>query len=384
MERTPIRYGYVVMNKWVRKDLREYIPYNATAKPAKIILDANESPWNLPEEVRQDMLDWFTYEEDLNRYPDTDCIELREAIATMWNCDLTKENIVCGVGSDQLIDYITKAILSPGDAVVTTTPSFSMYGLTAKLNHGHVAAFPLEAGTEFRLDHDADAFIAFAKENNAKLAFLCTPNNPTGQTIQKPTLMKIVKALDCPVVVDEAYGEFTHHGMQSIPNKIENVIYDRPTMIPWVNEYPNVIVLRTFSKAYGLAGARIGYSVSHVELAKALNIVRAPYNVPTVSQKLALSVLRHRVVYERRLSYIRSMEQELAAIDGIRVYESEANFVYFETEMNVSDALEAAGIRVRVFQRGEKEKIRLSYGTEEQKQAVLAVIHACAGKRGEQ
>jgi len=377
----PIRYGCEHMNKWVREDLKGYEPYNATVKPAAITLDANESPWNLPDEVRQDMLDWFMHEENLNRYPDTDCVELREAIAAFWGGDLTKENIVCGVGSDQLIDYITKAILSPGDVVVTTTPSFSMYGLTAKLNHGRVAAFPLDAAKDFRLDLDADAFIQFAKENNAKLVFLCTPNNPTGQTIQQQTLMKIAEALDCPIVVDEAYGEFTHYGMQPIPHETENVLYDRPTMIPCVNTHPNVIVLRTFSKAYGLAGARIGYSVSHVELAEAINIVRAPYNVPTVSQKLALSALRHKDVYELRICRLRSMEQELAALDGIKVYESEANFVYFETEMNVTNELEAAGIRVRVFQRGEKEIIRLSFGTKEQNEAVLAVIRACAGKR---
>ena len=375
------------MNKWVREDLRGYEPYNATAKPAKIVLDANESPWNLPGEVRQDMLDWFANEENLNRYPETDCVELREAIAAIWGWDLSKENIVCGVGSDQLIDYITKAILSPGDTVVTTTPSFSMYGLTARLNHGRVAAFPLDAGKGFRLELDTDAFIQFAKENNAKLVFLCTPNNPTGQTIQQQTLAKIAGALDCPIVVDEAYGEFVFDGMQPIPGNDEEVMFDKPSMIPWVNELENVIVLRTFSKAYGLAGARIGYSISHPDLAEAINIVRAPYNVPTLSQRLAISVLRHLDVYKQRIHEMTggfggySMQTALSELDGIHVYESEANFVYFETEMNVSNALEAAGIRTRVFQRGEAEKIRLSFGTKEQNETALAVIRACAGKR---
>jgi len=372
------------MNKWIREDLKDYAPYNATAKPTPIVLDANESPWNLPAAVRQDMVDWFMNEENLNRYPDTDCIELREALTAFWGKGLTKENIVCGVGSDQLIDYITKAVLMPGDTAVVTTPSFSMYGLSARLNHGNVVAFPLAAENDFHLDEEA--FVEFAKANNAKLVFLCTPNNPTGTVMADGVVRRIAEALDCVVVVDEAYNEFQTPEMCEIPEQNDHVIWESLTLIPWVHTLENVIVLRTFSKAYGLAGARIGYSVSHPALAEAINIVRAPYNVPTISQRLALSVLSHMEEYRPRIAELttaaRRLWSLLVGIPHIKLYSSEANFVYFETEVNVSAALEAAGIRARVFQRGEREKIRLSSGTEEQNDLAFRVIYECVRKRG--
>ena len=351
------------MNKWVREDLKAYKPYNATAKPFPVVLDANESPWGLTESVRNDMLNWLTNEENLNRYPDTDCVELREALAKFWGEGFSCENFVCGVGSDQLIEYITKALLMPSDVMVTMTPSFSMYKLTATLNHGQVAEFPLNA--DYTLD--AKAFISFAKEKEAKMVILCTPNNPTGNSIAEADLLRIVEAMDCPVVIDEAYAEFGGR-----------------TMIPYVKEFENLLVLRTFSKAYGLAGARIGYTISQAELADALHIVRAPYNVPTISQKLAISVLQHADEYQERIAALQNgtstMAEQLCELDGIKVYPSDTNFLYMETEMNVSDNLERHGVRARVFRRGEKETIRLSCGTQaENDTAVQAIRESVMG-----
>ena len=355
------------MNKWVRADLQGYEPYNATVQPCPVVLDANESPWGLPEAVRREMADWFLNGEDLNRYPDTDSVALREAIAAFWGNGLAKENIVCGVGSDQLIDYVTKSMLAPGDVVVTAAPTFSMYGLTTRLNHGRIENYPLCRDNDFALD--ADGFIAFAKEKKVRLAIVCTPNNPTGTPVCVDTLRKITEALDCPVMVDEAYGEFA----------------ESETMIPFVGQYENLLVLRTFSKAYGLAGARIGYSVSQPALADAIHIVRAPYNVPTVAQVLAQAVLRNIEAFKPRIAALtearKALFLQLRELEGIKAYSSAANFVYFETEMNVSDALAEAGIRVRVFQKGEKEKIRLSCGTAEQNDAAITVLRTCAGKR---
>ena len=350
------------MNKWIREDLKGYEPYTMETKPFNIILDANESPWGLPEVVRQNMMAWFAERENLNRYPDSDSIELREELAKFWGVSL--ENVVCGVGSDQLIEYITKALLMPGDAVVTLTPSFSMYKLTTKLNHGRVEEFPLNA--DYTLD--ADGLISFAKAKNAKLVFICTPNNPTGTSVCEADLLKILDALDCPVVVDEAYMEFWEN-----------------TLIPQMPAHENLIVLRTFSKAYGLAGARIGYAVAQKELADALHIVRAPYNVPTISQRLAIEVLRNIDEYTKRIellkAYRNDMFDKLSALDGINVFSSDANFLYIETEMNISNNLEKHSIRARVFQKGDKERIRLSCGTEAENAKAIAAICECATGR---
>jgi len=343
------------MNKWVREDLKSYEPYNASAQPFPIVLDANESPWGLTETVRDNVAAWFANAENLNRYPDTNSTELREALASLWG--LLRENIVCGVGSDQLIEYITKALLMPGDTLVTMTPSFSMYKLTAKLNHGRVEEFPLNA--DYTLD--ADGFIRFAKVHNAKLVILCTPNNPTGGSIPEADLLRIAAALDCPVVVDEAYAEF-----------------GQDTVIPHIGTYDNLLVLRTFSKAYGLAGARIGYAVAQKELADALHIVRAPYNLPTLSQRLAIEVLRDMEAYKERIETLRTYKDELfeklSGLEGIHVFPSDANFIYIETERNISESLERHGIHARVFLRGEKEKVRLSCGTPLENEAAIQAI----------
>ncbi len=341
--------------KWIRKDLENFRPYHADVPEHKIKLDANESPFALPEAIRSEFIKWFENEEDLNIYPDSDCNALREAIAQFWSVD--KENILCGVGSDQIIDYITKVFLEPGDVVVAPKPSFSMYALTSVLNHGKIIEIELKNSAIYNI-YD---IIESVNKHKAKLLFLCTPNNPTGNSLTENEIIQIVSSLDCPVLVDEAYADFSGQ-----------------TMIPYINKYKNMIVLRTFSKAYGLAGARVGYAVASSEMIEAIGIVKAPYNLSTISQTLAILALKHSDEYKKRIETLNrnkdSLYKELKTIPGVEVFPSDANFLFIKTDRNISKAFSDNGILIRTFKRGENEVIRLSVGTKEQNQAVFGLL----------
>lgn len=318
------------MKQWMRKDLMNYEPYHASEVPHRVKLDANESPFNMPEAVRDNIIKWLKEEENLNIYPDTDCLELKDELSKFWK--VKSENVICGVGSDQLIEYICKVFLEPADIVIAPDPSFSMYALTATMNRGTVISVPLDE----QYNYDADAIIECCKKNNPKLLILCTPNNPTGKSISVEDASKILQQVKCPVILDEAYAEFS-----------------KATMIPFIEKYPNMIVLRTFSKAYSLAGMRIGYGIASKEMIDVIEVVRAPYNLNTMSQKIAIEILRNCEIYKERIEYLEKerdwLQKELRNFEFISIYPSDANFIYIHTKINLAQELKNRGILIRAF-----------------------------------
>ncbi len=346
--------------KWIRRDLQHFKPYQAHVKPHVHKLDANESPFPMPPEVKARIIAWFEQNESLNIYPDTDSTRLREALALFWH--VAPENILCSVGLDQMIDYITKVFLEEGDGILTLSPTFAMYGITTIINHGQVYELPL---TDGQLPTVAQ-IVAEVQAKKPKLLFLCTPNNPTGHTMSKADIMALLPQVDIPVVVDEAYCEYNH------PDE---------TLIPEINGFDNLIVLRTFSKAYGLAGARIGYAIANDSLIHAINLVKAPYNLPVLSQVLALEVLANSDTFKERVATIitqrEMMLEALKKYDWLKISPSGANFIFLNSSRPVADKLEAAGILVRCFEKEKIEKIRITIGLEEQNRAVLEVFEQC-------
>lgn len=341
------------MKEFMRKDLLNYEPYHASLVPYKIKMDANESPFNLPEEIRENIIKWFREEENLNIYPDTDCLELKAELAKFWN--VKSENLICGVGSDQLIEYICKAFLEPDDVVVVPAPSFSMYTLTAVINRGKVVPVMLDENFMY----DADAVIKAYKENNPKLLILCTPNNPTGKSISIAEVEKILAEVKCPVILDEAYSEFSE-----------------ATMIPYIEKYPNMIVLKTFSKAYSLAGMRIGYGVANKEFIDVLEVVRAPYNLNTLAQKIAIEILKHQNIYKERVAYLKNerqwLENELKKFDFMDIYPSDANFIYVLSNKDIAKYLKSKGILIRDYApENGKYKSRISVSTRQNNEELI-------------
>jgi histidinol-phosphate aminotransferase len=344
------------MKQWMRKDLINYEPYHASEVPHRIKLDANESPFNMPEPVRDTIIKWLQQEENLNIYPDTDCLELKAELSKFWN--VKSENIICGVGSDQLIEYICKVFLEPGDIVIAPDPSFSMYGLTAVMNRGVLVNVPLYKD----YNYDAEAIIECCKKNNPKLLILCTPNNPTGKSISVSDTEKILNEVKCPVILDEAYAEFS-----------------KATMIPYIEKYPNMIVLRTFSKAYSLAGMRIGYGIASKEMIDIVEVVRAPYNLNTMSQKIAIEILRNREIYKQRIEYLEAerdwLQKELGEFDYISIYPSDANFIYINTKINIAQELKNRGILIRAFKPCNKVYYsRISVGSRQQNEELIKAL----------
>ncbi len=343
-----------MINNFIRKDLQSFEPYSAKVKSYKHKLDANESPFGLTENVRKKVTDWLLNEntENLNIYPDTDNTCLREAISVMYG--ITPENVTCGVGSDQLIDYITKVFLNHGEVVLTHSPTFSMYSLAALINHGKV----IEVNSTENYEVCADVIIEAANREKPKIIFLCTPNNPTGNLIRQQDLIKIIENVKSVVVVDEAYAEFSDE-----------------TMIPYIDRYSNIIILRTFSKSYGLAGARVGYAIACEEMINAINIVKAPYNMPTISQMLATEAIKDSNIYKQRIEYLKEqkdyMYETLQKYDFMKVYPSASNFIYIISEKPLGKILEEKGILVRGFAWG---RVRLTVGTKEQNEDVLKVF----------
>jgi histidinol-phosphate aminotransferase len=340
----------------LRRDLAEMEEYHPAGLRDGCMLDSNESPWGLPDGMRRRLMGWLEGEEDLNRYPDTDNTALRAAVAKLWK--VTPENVTCGVGSDQMIDLICRVFLAPGDCVVTQAPTFGMYSVSAALNHGQAVAVPIGEGSA--------GIIRAACAERAKIVFICSPNNPTGQVFPQADIRSVLESVNSIVVVDEAYGEFS--GL---------------SVIGEIGEYPNLIALRTFSKAYGLAGARVGVAVSSREVIDMINIAKPPFNIPTISQMLAAWAIEESAEYASRARLISVLRDELyerlVTISWIRVERSDANFLYVSSKFDVASVLAENGILARRLpMSGGLYNARVTVGDREENEKVSDAL--CSAK----
>lgn len=348
-----------MIRDYIRKDLKDIKPYHAPLKSYEIKIDANENPYNHNNIVIRAMEEWIKDSENIRRYPDTDCNELKETIASFWKVD--KTNVACGVGSDQLIDCILKVFLEPSDKVLIPTPSFSMYQLSTKINHG----IPIEFTLNNDYSYPLDKIIELYNKEKPKCVFLCTPNNPTGNTLSVEDMEKLVEQIKCPVIIDEAYGEFIDE-----------------TMINKIHQYSNIIVLKTFSKSFGLAGLRVGYAIASKIFIEALNIAIPPYNVSSFSQHFAKLILENSNYYkdyvEKIINNREWLYEKLSSIKIIdKVFPSKANFILIKVNISgIPKKLEEVGILVRGYgELGNLAKcIRITVGTEEENKKLIEVL----------
>lgn len=338
----------------IRPEIRSFIPYNANQRPYKIKLDANESPFNLPLEVRKKLADFILKDPKLNLYPDTDSIELRKAIGEYW--EVPKEGIIVGTGSDQLIQVIANVFIGIEDKVLYPVPSFSMYRDSCIIAGGVAVKYLLDPIDKY--EYSSETIIKAYEKEQPKLIYICNPNNPTGNLMPIDEILEVVRYCQKSIViVDEAYADFCD-----------------ATVIPYVEEYPNLLVLKTFSKAYGLAGIRCGYSISSKNLAAAINLARPPYNISSFSQLAAQLVLLQKADIDKNISYLVEqrvwMSQQLSRIKGVEVYDSSANFILVKVDncKEVNEKLCEKGIFIRSFGAAPllKDCMRISIGTQEQ------------------
>jgi histidinol-phosphate aminotransferase len=344
------------INGLIRRDLVNLTEaYHPSRPRGGVKLDTNESPWGLPEKIRLKLIRWLEDGENLNRYPDSDNTALREAIAKFWS--LGPENVACGVGSDQLIDVICRIFLEPGDAIVTQDPTFGMYAVSAVLNHGRAVILPIGYDTAA-----AEELVSAASSEKAKIIFICAPNNPTGQIMSDEGVAFVLENAPCAVVIDEAYGEFSGK-----------------SFISYVNKYNNMIVLRTFSKAFGLAGARVGYAAADGGLVKIMNAVKPPFNLPVISQMLAQWAMEEADEFACRAKRVTGardrLYETLRGLDWLRIERSEANFLYIRSERDIASALEKGGVSARRFEKsGNEYRVRVTVGSDEENKKVSDLL----------
>ncbi len=354
------------IENYLRPDLYTLKTYNASEKSYAVKLHANENPFDIPLSVREKIAEEIVSGTMFNRYPDSDANILREQIGKLYS--LNKDNVLVGSGSDELIEIILNAFVDKGDYVLCPTPSFVMYKIFTQMAGGIPVEFTLGENFQYKIDE----IIGLCEKYQPKVLFLCSPNNPTGNTIPKEDVITLVSGFDGIVVVDEAYGEFSGE-----------------SMIPYVNDYPNMIVLRTFSKAYGLAGLRIGYSVSCKALADLTNIVKPPYNVNSFSQRMACLALESydifRDRYERIIELREELYNELLSIEGITVYPTKANFVLIEVpdSESIYNSLLEKDILVRSYTGHPilNNCLRVTVGTEEENKLFLKCFRSILSKR---
>jgi histidinol-phosphate aminotransferase len=285
----------------VRKNILELQPYvsfrdnNTFENP--VFLDANESAFG-----------------ELNRYPDSTQKELKEKLAVLK--DVSAKQIAVGNGSDELIDLIVKVFCEPKkDAILMMNPSFAMYGFYASVNENKVVK--LNLNENFGIDKEE--FLKISNEEKPKVFFLCSPNNPTGNSIED--IEFYIQNFDGIVVVDEAYIEFS----------------GKKSCIELLEKFPNLIVLQTFSKAWGMAGARVGIAYASEEIIQQINTVKSPYNVNSLSlNKISELVSNKEFVkfnIENTLNEIFWLKNELETINCIKkVFPSDANFFLIQFE----------------------------------------------------
>ncbi len=333
------------INTLVRKNIRDLLPYASAREQyngqASIYLDANENP----------------FKNGLNRYPDPQQKALKNVIAQRNKVEATQ--IVLGNGSDELLDMIMRIFCEPRiDNVIITPPTFGIYKVLANTNNVELREAPLS--NQFELNTSA---IINLVDEQTKLIFICSPNNPTGNLMDEAAIKLLLK-LNCLVVIDEAYIDFTN----------------KESWISSLDKYPNLIVTQTLSKAWAHAGIRLGMSFSSKEIAANLNKIRLPYNINALSQQKAMDVLFNPAVFKRDVQAIKKekavLEEALNQLPIVeKVYPSDANFflVKFKNASSIYTQLAAQGIILRNFlkTKGCKGCLRISVGTPQENKTLI-------------
>ena len=331
-------------------------------------LDANENLYGPSPRALAAM----AHADKLHIYPDPDQTELRKAIADYIRVPM--EYILCGAGADEIIQIIGQAFVQPGDGIVDLPPTFGMYKWIADVMNARYMSIP--RGEGFAIDVDAVASCVMSHESNAKLIFVTNPNNPDGSTVDDATLKRLL-ALPLMVVLDEAYIDFS----------------SQPSRASWVQQYPNLIVMRTFSKLLGMAGMRIGYGIFPLQIIKHLWKIKQPYT-PTVASSIgAVAALQdreylrdnvQRIVQERQ-----RMSKLLHELGWLQVYPSQTNFLLCRITDHLPDPdidstpsgkriktyLEQKGILVRYFDKdGLRDCFRVSIGKPDHTDKLLGAL----------
>ncbi len=330
------------LEKIVRKNILELKPYSSardeyTGKDA-IFLDANENPFG-----------------ELNRYPDPHQTALKEKLGAIKS--IGTENIFIGNGSDEVIDIAYRTFCEPGkDKALTFSPTYGMYDVSAAINNIELIKIPLTETFQI----DVDLLNEYIDDENLKLIFVCSPNNPSGNNLEN--IEDVLKRFKGIVFVDEAYSDFS----------------ETASFLGTLSLYPNLIISQTFSKARGLAAARVGTAFASKEIIDLYNKVKPPYNVSKLNQEAALESLENKQEFEANRTKILEqrafLQGELVKISLIKkIYPTDANFML--VEVSDSDKIYSELVNQKVITRNRnsvvKNCIRITVGSEAENEKLI-------------
>ena len=348
---------------WVplRDELREFEPYGAPQMRDVINMNVNENPYAPSQATIDDIAESArAAAATLNRYPDREAGELRAALSRYLGHGLTADRVWAANGSNEVLLQVLQAFGGPGRTAVSFVPTYSMYPEYARDTHTHWVTG--RRADDFSIE--VNRAVALVEEEQPHVVLLASPNNPTGTALSLDTVETLLASAPGVVVVDEAYAEFRRSGT--------------PTALELLDAYPRLIVTRTMSKAFALAGARLGYLAADPAIVDALRIVRLPYHLSAVTQATALAALRHADELLARVDELRATRDELAewlSRGGFTVAESDANFILFgmfDDRHAVWQALVDRGVLIR--ETGPDGWLRVSVGTPDETETFKSAL----------
>lgn len=349
-----------------RADFADLPLYEADRRPARVDLSDNTNRWGMPPAAARVLREAAAF--TFTRYPEPYADSLKDALATY--CEVERANVVTGCGSDDVLDSAVRAFAPPGSRLATCDPSFVVVPSLARLNG--VECVRVAFTDDFDIDVDAMRAVG-GGERGASVIYLCSPNNPTGTEIGRDTVARLADAVDALVIVDEAYAEFT----------------DR-SCIELARTRRNVLVVRTLSKAFGMAGLRVGYGVGAPAVVREVEKSRGPYKVSAVGSLAAQAALRDDLAWMRlNVRLAREARARLAdelARRGILTLPSAANFVFapIANAKPVARRMQELGVAVRAFaglpqfcaplRASQGAALRITVAPEEEMAAALAAL----------
>ncbi|MCZ8132928.1 MAG: histidinol-phosphate transaminase [Steroidobacteraceae bacterium] len=358
----PSAAASALVAKLARPDILRLQPYqHASWDPTLERLHANENPWRFPGDVSRS---------GLNRYPEPHPLEVEARLATLYG--VRPAQVLAGRGSDEGIDLLVRGFCEAArDAIVTCPPTFGMYKVAARIQGADVVEVPLLRERGYALD--PDAVLRACDDPRVKLVFLCSPNNPTGNSVDPRAIERVVRELAdrAFVIVDEAYAEFAA----------------QPSFVPRLAEFPNLGILRTLSKAYALAGARCGALLANAPVIELLRRMIPPYALPAPTMEAVLTALEPARLAQARERIGQLLAERDRLAEGFanlrivaRVWPSDANFLLIET--TDAPAFLAAGLRAGLLLRDFSANpqtpgcVRVSVGTPDQNDRLLRSVAA--------
>ena len=341
------------LEKTVRENIKRMTPYSSARKEfsgaGEVFLDANENSFGSP------------LEKNYHRYPDPLQTKIKRQIAE-WN-DVETGEIFIGNGSDEAIDLLFRIFCRPQkDNVLIMPPTYGMYEVSAEINDVAVKKVHLNAAYEIDFQTVKKAF-----DENTKLIFICSPNNPTGNLLDRKAILNLIKSFHGIVVVDEAYIHFSK----------------QPSFAAEIKNFPNLVVLQTFSKAWGLAGLRVGMAFADKQIIRYFNQVKPPYNISQIAQETVVEALKNKAQVEETIAAIINergkMIEKLQKFSFVeKIYPTDANFVLVKT--NNADLLYELLLEKKIIVRNRNNVelcegcLRITIGTPDENEILMAAL----------